>query len=612
MMRPVSVHVTSIAPTPSTASGGRNVEDPTTVTLTWNDTTPVDYQDPTTWGDRSAEIGYRIERATITWRGHTGFETVGTAVANATTYTDTTAQADGVYLYRVTSWNEGGSSPSNQITVLSGSVTPTSVTVASDANPAVLDDPVTFTATVSSPIATGTIDFAVDGAVEVTVPVVDGTATFTPASLAIGDHDVVATYSGDADFAPSMSDVFVQTVTGWPTALALRADHSPSVHGERVRFTATVDDTRQTHGVPTGSVRFTITAPDGTTTSTVLPLSGTGSATLSISTLELGDNTVLAEFLPTGSFEPSSDRLVHAVHLRPTTTVVSSNPARVLFGSPVTFTATVRTSGLAMGVPTGAVTFTIAGSGGAPIVSTVPLNGAGTASHTVADLAPGTHSITATFEPTGVFAASEGSMSQSVIGRPTTTTLNSNRNPNRFGQQVVLTAVVRSVTASDGVPAGSVQFAITSPSGATTYVTAALSKQGTATYTSSALQVGTHRVTAAYVPSGGFGHQPSTATIQQAITRGTSTVSVTTSTTRTRRGQSVTLTARISPTVARGTVQFTVNGAPFGAPVPVGANGRATLTTTALPVGTLAIRAAYGGDANLFGATSSPVIVTVR
>ena len=38
-----------------------------------------------------------------------------------------------------------------------------------------------------------------------------------------------------------------------------------------VRFTATVDDTRQTHGVPTGSVRFTITAPDGTTTSTVLP-----------------------------------------------------------------------------------------------------------------------------------------------------------------------------------------------------------------------------------------------------------------------------------------------------------------------------------------------------
>ena len=52
--------------------------------------------------------------------------------------------------------------------------------------------------------------------------------------------------------------------------------------------------------------------------------------------------------------------------------------------------------------------------------------------------------------------------------------------------------------------------------------------------------------------------------------------------------------------------------APFGAPVPVGANGRATLTTTALPVGTLAIRAAYGGDANLFGATSSPVIVTVR
>ena len=35
----------------------------------WNDRTPVNYLDPTTWGSRAAEIGYRIQRATVTAQG---------------------------------------------------------------------------------------------------------------------------------------------------------------------------------------------------------------------------------------------------------------------------------------------------------------------------------------------------------------------------------------------------------------------------------------------------------------------------------------------------------------------------------------------------------------
>ena len=612
MMRPVSVHVTSTAPAASTATGGRDAGDPSTVTLSWNDTTPVDYEDPTTWGDRSAEIGYRIERASITWRGHTAFATVGTAVANATTYTDTTAEADGVYLYRVTSWNEGGSSPSNQIAVLGGTAAATSVTLTSDVEPSVLGDPVTFTATVSTTLATGSVVFEVDGVPEPAQPVVAGEATFTTSSLSIGSHQVVAVYGGDTHFAGSTSDPLGQTVLGWPTTTTVQSSRNPSFDGQSVTFTAIVQDARQEHGIPTGSVRFTLTDPSGTSTTSEAPLNSNGAAALTTATLVVGDHTVVAEYLPNGSFAPSADQLTQRVTLRPTSTVVTSSRYPSAFGQQVILTATVRPTGGATGAPTGSVQFSISNPVGLPTVATVNLGNGGVAAYSTSTLSPGDHTVTVTYAANGVFAGSTGSLVQSVIGKPTTTTLTSNRNPSSFGQSVSLTAAVRTTTANNGTPTGAVQFTITNPVGAPTVVTVNLNNQGNAVYTSTLLSVGTHRVTTVYVPSGTQGFEPSTATLSQIVNRGTATVTVSASNTRPRRGQSVTLTAQVSPVGATGTVRFTVNGVAFGAAVPVGVNGRATLTTTALPVGALVVRATYSGDRNLFGATSNPITVTVR
>jgi hypothetical protein len=358
-------------------------------------------------------------------------------------------------------------------------------------------------------------------------------------------------------------------------------------------------------------VRFTATAADGLATVTEVPLDGTGTATLSTSSLGVGDHTMLAEYVPTGSFDASSDLVDHTVGLRPTSTLVSADPATVLVGEAITVNAIVFTTGAATGIPTGSVTFTVTDPAGVPTVSTVPLDNGGVATYTATAAASGLHSVTAEYVPTGVFAASSGTLSQTVSGRPTTTTLTSSRNPSTYGQSVTLTAAVRSVTASNGVPTGSVQFVITNPSGPASYVTVVLNRQGTASYTTSGLVAGTHRVTATFVPSGTLGFEASTATRSQVVNRGASTVTIAASNTRPRRGQSVTLTARIAPTTATGTVQFTVNGARLGAPVRV-IGGRATLTTSALPAGTLAVRAVYSGDANLFGATSSPMGMRVR
>ena len=77
-------------------------------------------------------------------------------------------------------------------------------------------------------------------------------------------------------------------------------------------------------------------------------------------------------------------------------------------------------------------------------------------------------------------------------------------------------------------------------------------------------------------------------------------------------GQAVTLKATVasggSPVVA-GSVQFSDGGTDLGAPVPVGADGTATLTTSDLSVGSHPITATYGGTADL--ATSSGSVTQV-
>jgi len=73
---------------------------------------------------------------------------------------------------------------------------------------------VTFTATVSPAIATGTVQF-LDGSTPLgTATLNSGTASLSTSTLTTGKHSVTATYSGDANFGGSHSAVLNQNVTG--------------------------------------------------------------------------------------------------------------------------------------------------------------------------------------------------------------------------------------------------------------------------------------------------------------------------------------------------------------------------------------------------------------
>ena len=112
MMRPVSLATNRALPAAPvlTVAGG---------VLNWTDGTPVDMTNPASWSAGSdpgtSEIGYRIERATVTGGVIGAYAVVGKALANATKYAPTSVQIGLKYMYRVVAYNAAGDSSSQAV-----------------------------------------------------------------------------------------------------------------------------------------------------------------------------------------------------------------------------------------------------------------------------------------------------------------------------------------------------------------------------------------------------------------------------------------------------------------------------------------------------------------
>jgi VCBS repeat-containing protein len=103
-------------------------------------------------------------------------------------------------------------------------------------------------------------------------------------------------------------------------------------------------------------------------------------------------------------------------------------------------------------------------------------------------------------------------------------------------------------------------------------------------------------------------------TVTQVVKTATTTSAPTSSLNPSTFGQAVTFSATVTGAGATptGTVQFTENDAPLGAPVPLNASGVATLNTTALTGGTRTIKAVYSGDSRFAASTSAGLTQTVN
>jgi large repetitive protein len=211
------------------------------------------------------------------------------------------------------------------------------------------------------------------------------------------------------------------TMAGAGTTLTSSAN--PSAPGQPVTFTAIV-----TCAVtPTGTVTFTI---DGTPGSPVTLVGGT--ATFTTSSLSPGSHTVTAAYSgDSNCMGAISAPLTQTVNQSGLTLTSSPNPSPP--GQPVTLTATLTCPN---GSPSGTVTFF---DGGSPIAS-LPLNSKVTppvAAFTTSTLAPGSHSITATYSGGGGCAAATSTTLTQVVGAAVyNLLLTSSLNPSVPGQPV--------------------------------------------------------------------------------------------------------------------------------------------------------------------------------
>ena len=151
-------------------------------------------------------------------------------------------------------------------------------------------------------------------------------------------------------------------IVGAPSALASPAGSTvttvsssvnPSVVGQTVMFTATVIGSGAT-GTPTGTVTF---SDDGTPIASAVTLQPDGTATVSISSLQAGDQDVTASYSGDTNFGPSEGGLTQVVQQAASTITVSSSPNPSVVGQDVTFTATVTVNPPGPVPPTGTVTF---------------------------------------------------------------------------------------------------------------------------------------------------------------------------------------------------------------------------------------------------------------
>lgn len=581
----------------------------TTTVLASNPSGPV-FGQPLTLTATVTASGAPVTTGTVAFMDNFNNVTLGSIAVNGSGQASLPANGLAAGLHGVTatyspaSGAYAGSSGFLDVTVGNAATTVALGALPSPASPA---QAVTLTATVSvnapsaATVTAGSVAFSVNGTVVGTEPIGTlGRATYVAPSLPLGNNALSAAYippngSGLSGSSGSAQDDVVAAVTG----TVLSASTVSAVDGQPVTLTATV--TSGGAPVTSGSVVFA----DGGVSLGSGTLDGAGQALLTVNNLALGARSLSA------TFTPSSDALAGSAGGTTVTVVdastdvsVSADPASPTPGESVTLTAQVAAAAPSdLAISSGSVTFSVNGT----TVGSAPVTAGGQASLTVNSLGAGTSNVVATYTPANNSGLASSMGSDNVTETTTiatATALSLSTQAAVAGQPVTLTA---SVTASSAVTTGTVTFAENgAPLGS-----AAVDANGQASFTVSALTVGTDSLTAAYDPGAsnfGASEGGASATIGDAATA----VALQSDPSVATPGAPVTLTATVTAAapsleqVGGGSVAFSANGSELGTAA-VNAQGSASFTTSQLPAGSVALTASFtpAGGSGLLASSGS-------
>jgi YVTN family beta-propeller protein len=333
----------------------------------------------------------------------------GTCTINVTH----TPQAVGARLATLVVTDDSGDKTATQHEVsLTGTAVQatTTTTVTPSANPSVLGQSVTFTATVTpnTPVApTGTVTFK-DGTTTIcnAVALSSSQATCAAAALTAGSHSLTAVYSGDSNFQGSTSLRVSQSVVIPTTTQITGNTPNPSAVGQGVTVSFTVTVTPPSSGTFPGTE--TVTVKDGTGASCTATVA-TGNCTLAPTAA--GGDTLIATFAGDATFVASaSTGTGQAVSPATTTTkITGSTPSSPTLGQPLTVSYTVTVNPPAVATIPGSDTVTVTDSTGATCTGTVAAGNCALTPKVV-----GADSLTATYNGDANFSKSTGSAAASL------------------------------------------------------------------------------------------------------------------------------------------------------------------------------------------------------
>ncbi|MFC6646386.1 Ig-like domain repeat protein [Granulicella cerasi] len=522
-----------------------------------------------------------------------GSTTIATQAIAATNTFSISTLAVGSHSLHVAYAGDTDNSPasSNVATVVVQQGT-TTTAITTSKTPQTLGSAVTFTATVTSasPSLTGTVSFYDGSTLLGGVALSNGVATLTTSTLTFGTHSITAAYVGDTNHGASTSPALSQSIVQAATA-ALTSSANPAVAGASVTFTAKLSGNGTV--VPSGPVVFS----DGAASLASVNLDASGTAVFTTTSLAVGAHSITVSYAGDTNYSSvTSAAIIETITNADTQVAISSSANPATYGSPLVFTAKVTSNG---GTATGKLNFL----DGTTVLGTSVLDATGTATLSTSTLAPGTHTIVASYAGDGKASASVSpSLSQTVL-QTSSVAVSSSANPSLTLASITFTATV--TNAGQDIPAGAITFT----DGSTSLGTATLDASGHATLTVASMAAGTHSIVAAYAGNGTNLSATSPALSQVVDLRDTTTTL--SAATSSNNAQQVTLIAVVrytGPTAPTGVVTFTEGSTTLGTGT-VDSTGVATMTL-AVGSGSQTVTASYSGDASYAASTSGPTVVS--
>jgi hypothetical protein len=308
----------------------------------------------------------------------------------------------------------------------------------------------------------------------------------------------------------------------------------------------------------------------------------------------VGRHSMQANWQGNATFAPVMLTGTHLVLGLPTALSLSCSPSSIPVFSTALLSATVSST---YGTATGSIAWTDNGAA----LSTQTLAG-GTTTLTYIGQTTGAHTLTATYLPTGGFAASSASCSEVVTALPTTSVLTVSPTNTALGSPVTLTATVAPATPpGPGTPSGSVTFS----NGGTLLGTSPLAN-GVASLTLGTLPIGIDDLTCTYNGSAIYATSNCN-TIPTTITAAATSLTLTSNLNPAPTGTAVLFAAHLStngqPAAAGNLIVLSLNGQTIH--LTTDATGSATYSINTLAPGSYPVAVNFAATAILQTSSAS-------